>query len=88
VYINYQYTATSTVAKKSTLTNPLLGYAPSFKADIYLPYNGKSMIWTLNNCVANKIGMATKLDDFLIPEFGFDAFADATGNVLTYGLSE
>ena len=32
--------------------------------------------------------MATKLDDFLIPEFGFDAFADATGNVLTYGLSE
>ena len=54
VYINYQYTATSTVAKKSTLTNPLLGYAPSFKADIYLPYNGKSMIWTLNNCVKQK----------------------------------
>ena len=88
VFISYQYTATSTVAKKSTLVNPLLGYAPSFKADIYLPYNGKSLIWTLNNCVASKIGMATKLDDFTIPEFGFEAFADASGNLLTYALSE
>lgn len=88
VFISYQYTAASTVAKKSTLTNPLLGYAPSFKADIYLPYNGKSLIWSLNNCVASKISMATKLDDFTIPEFGFEAFADSAGNVLTYGLSE
>ncbi len=88
VYISFQYTATSTAAKKSTLINPLLGYAPSFKANIYLPFNGKSMIWTLNNCVANKISMATKLDDFMIPDFGFDAFADASGNVLTYALSE
>lgn len=88
VYISFQYTATSTVAKKSTLTNPLLGYAPTFKADIYLPYNGKSLIWTLNNCLASKISLATKLDDFSIPEFGFDAFADASGNVLTYAMSE
>ncbi len=88
VFISYQYTATSTVAKKSTITNPLLGYAPSFKADIYLPYNGKSLIWTLNNCIASKISLATKLDDFAIPEFGFEAFADASGNVLTYAMSE
>ena len=88
VYINYQYTATSTSAKKSTLTNPLLGYAPSFKCDIYLPFAGKSLIWTLNNCIASKISLATKLDDFAVPEFGFDAFADAAGNVLTYALSE
>jgi hypothetical protein len=32
--------------------------------------------------------MATKLDDFVIPEYNFDAFADAAGNVLTYALSE
>ena len=87
-YISFQYTATSTVAKRSTITNPLLGYAPSFKADIYLPYNGKSLIWTLNNCIASKISLATKLDDFAIPEFGFEAFADASGNVMTYALSE
>ena len=88
VFISYQYTATSTVAKKSTLTNALLGYAPSFKADIYLPYNGKSLIVTLNNCIASKMSLATKLDDFTIPDFSFDAFADASGNVLTYALSE
>lgn len=88
VFINYQYTATSTIAKKSTITNPLLGYAPSFRADIYVPFNGKSMIWTLNNCIASKMSIATKLDDFTIPDYAFDAFADASGNVLTYALSE
>jgi hypothetical protein len=55
VYINFQYTATSTTAKKSTLVNPLMGYAPSFRADLYLPYNGKTLIVTANNCVANKL---------------------------------
>jgi hypothetical protein len=88
VYINFQYTATSTTAKKSTLVNPLMGYAPSFRADLYLPYNGKTLIVTANNCVANKLSLATKLDDFVIPEYNFDAFADAAGNVLTYALSE
>jgi hypothetical protein len=88
VYINFQYTATSTSAKKSTLVNPLMGYAPSFRADLYLPYNGKTLIVTANNCVANKLSIATKLDDFVIPEYNFDAFADAAGNVLTYALSE
>jgi hypothetical protein len=58
VYINFQYTATSTTAKKSTLVNALMGYAPSFRADLYLPYNGKSLIITCNNCVANKLSMS------------------------------
>jgi hypothetical protein len=88
VFISFQYTATSTTAKKSTLVNPLMGYAPSFRADLYLPYNGKTLIVTANNCVANKLSLATKLDDFVIPEYNFDAFADASGNVLTYALSE
>lgn len=88
MFINYQYTATSTTAKKSTLTNPLLGYAPSFQADIYVPYAGKSLIITLPNCIASKISIATKLDDFTIPDYTFDAFANAAGNVMTYALSE
>jgi hypothetical protein len=88
VFINFQYTATSTTAKKSTLVNPLLGYAPSFRSDIYLPFNGKSLIITLPNCIASKMSIATKLDDFAIPEYAFDAFADASGNVMTWALSE
>lgn len=88
VSINFQYTATSTTAPKSTIANVQMGYAPTFMADLYLPFNGKSMILTLNSCVATKLNLATKLDDFMIPEFDFEAFADASGNVGTWATTE
>ncbi len=88
VYINYQYTATSTSATKSTVKNLPMGYAPTFSVDLYMPYQGKSMIMTLPNAISSKMAIATKLDDFMIPEFDFEGFADSAGNVLTYALSE
>jgi hypothetical protein len=88
VYINFQYTATSTVAQKSTIANVAMGYAPTFKCDLYNAYNAKALTLTLNSCLATKLTFATKLDDFMISEFDFSAFADGAGNVMTYGLSE
>lgn len=88
VFISYQYTATSTVAKKSTVLNLPMGYAPSFKADIFVPYAGKSLIFTIPNCIASKFGISTKQDDFLVPEFDFEGFADGAGNALYWGVSE
>jgi hypothetical protein len=88
VYINYQYTAASTVAQKSTIANVAMGYAPTFKCDLYNAYSGKALTLTLNSCLATKLTFATKLDDFMISEFDFSAFADGAGNVMTYGLSE
>ena len=87
VYISYQYTATSTTAKKSTVLNVPMGYAPSFRCDIYMPYSGKSLILTLPNCIASKLSMATKLDDFMVPEIDFEAFDSGTG-IGTYATSE
>lgn len=87
-FINYQYSATSTTAKKIQIQSLPMGYAPSFKCDLYLPYQGKSMILSMNNCISSKFSMATKLDDFLVPEFDFEAFADASNNLGTYALSE
>ena len=88
VFINYQYTATSTVAKKSSLINLPMGYAPTFRTDIYMPFQGKAMVWTFPNCISSKLSMATKLDDFMIPEIDADIFADGAGNIGSYGLSE
>lgn len=87
VYINFQYTATSTTAKKSTALNLPMGYAPTFRCDVYMPYQGKSLIWTFGNCISSKLSMATKLDDFMVPEIDFEAFDTGTG-VMTYALSE
>lgn len=88
VFINYQYTATSTTAKKSALLSLPMGYAPAFRCDVYVPYSGKNAIFTFPNCVANKLSLATKLDDFMVPEIDFDVFADASNNLGTYAFSE
>jgi hypothetical protein len=88
VFINYEYTYTSAVAKQSTVNNLPMGYAPSFRADILMPYAGKSAVFTFYSCLASKLSLATKLDDFVIPEIDFDCFADATGRVFTWSLSE
>ena len=88
VFISYQYAATSTTAQKSTVLNVPMGYAPTFRAELSVPFNGKSLVFSLPNCVSTKLSMATKLDDFAVPEFDFSAFADASGNVLTYAISD
>lgn len=88
VFISYQYIATSTVAKKSNLLSLAMGNAPSFRTDIVMLFGGKQLVWTFPNCVASKLSMATKLDDFTIPEMDADVFADAAGNIGSYGLSE
>lgn len=88
VFINYQYTATSTSAQKSTVQNVLMGYAPTFQADLFGAYGGKQMIISLPACISTKLSLATKLDDFMLPSFDFEAFADASGNVLTYSVTD
>lgn len=87
VLISYSYTAT-TGGTKSTVANLPMGYAPTFSVDLNLDYNGKKATVQLPNCTSDKLTIATKLDDFAVPEFSFQAFADSTGNVMSYSFSE
>jgi hypothetical protein len=88
VFISYQYTATSTTAKKSTVMNLPMGAAPAWRCDLSNGFQGGQTALSLYKCISTKLGLATKLDDFLIPEMDFSAFADATGKVLDWGTSE
>jgi len=88
VFIDYQYTATSTTAKKSVVTNLLMGQAPTFRCDLKIPRLPKALVFTFNNCISNKFSIASKQDDFIIPEFDFDIFADPNGNIMTWGSSD
>lgn len=88
VRISFQYTATSTVAKMLTVTNVLMGNSPQFRVDLLQTYNGKQFVLTLPACVGTKFTIATKLDDFMVPEFDFMAFADAAGNVAYLATAE
>lgn len=88
VFINYEYTASSTAAKSMSLVNQPMGYAPTFMAVLSQPYQGKNLHIRLAQCVSKKLSFAAKNDDFVIPELDFDCFADNAGNVATIGTSE
>jgi hypothetical protein len=88
MFINYEYTAVSTSAQKSTVNNLLMGYAPSFRCELSTPYAGQQMTVTLYNCISSKLTFSTKQDDFMVPEFDFDVFANGSNQVMTYALSE
>jgi hypothetical protein len=88
VFISFRYTATSTVAKKQTMRNMTLGYQPSFEAALVVPYNNKNFTMRLPNCVSNKLSLATKLEDFTVPDFEAEAFDDGSGNVGYWSTSE
>jgi len=88
VFINFKYEATVANSKKSTVVAEPMGYTPTFELDLYMPYKGKSLILHLYSCVCPKLSLSSKLDDFTLPEFDFEGFADEAGNVMDYSLSE
>jgi hypothetical protein len=88
VFISFQYSATSTVAKTSTVMNLPMGNAPTFRCDFFNSFGGKGITLSLFACMSNKLHLATKADDFLIPEFDFEAYADPAGRVLQWGTAE
>jgi hypothetical protein len=88
VYIAFQYTATSTTAKKGTIQSMVMGPAPKFRTDVSVPYGSKVLTLTFLNCVSSKLSLATKQDDFMVPEMDIDAIGDAVGNVGLWSISE
>lgn len=88
VYISYSYTATVAGSKKISVQNQILGNVPTFKATFSMPYKGKQATIILPACTSTKLGFATKLDDYLMPNFEFSAYADATGKVVDMAFNE
>lgn len=85
VQVSYSYTDASNGAT-ITIANQLLGSAPTFKLVMTETFNSNKLNLQLNACMSNKFTMATKLEDFTIPEFDFQAFADASNNIGTLSL--
>ncbi len=88
VYIDFNYTATSTVAQKLVVQNQLMGQAPYFQLDIKIPSPlGGAVNVTFPNCVSTKFTFASKLDDFIYPEFDMSAFAPGQTSPMTISWS-
>lgn len=91
ILISYTYSISSTAeppGQKLTVSNPLLGTTPVFKAKFFTTYQNQSVSLQLNACTSSKLSFQTKLEDFVMPEFDFSCFADASNNVMTWSFSE
>lgn len=91
VLISYQYSA-SAAGQKLTLTNPSLGANPVFQVALFtqatLVSGVQNSTLNLHACISDKLSIATKLDDWMIPEFDFSAFADASNTVFDWSFSQ
>lgn len=86
VLITYTYSLSS--GQQFTVQNQLSGTTPVFKAKFYTTYQNQSVSLQLNACTSSKLSFQTKLEDFVMPEFDFSCFADASNNVMTWSFSE
>jgi hypothetical protein len=71
----------------------LSGTTPVFSVILATKYaapgqTAKPLYLNLFACTSDKLSMATKMDDFMIPEFDFQVMANSTGGVGNLALGE
>lgn len=86
VLINYTYTTTSG-AQKIAISNQLMGSGPVFQMNLAETYQSNVLNIQLNQCMATKLSIPLKNEDFTIPDFEFSAFADSSGNIGNFTTS-
>jgi hypothetical protein len=79
VLISYNYTTTTT-GFSLAIGNPLLGPTQTFGLNVMCtdPVTNKVGTYQIYNAVIAKFAMATKLSDFAMPEYDYEAFANAS----------
>jgi hypothetical protein len=80
----YTSTITTATSQKLIVTNQPIGFTPTFQLDYYTSLSqptAEPYAVRVFNCVAAKLSMGFKLEDFMMPEFDFDVFANPAGQV-------
>lgn len=88
VFIDYVYGTTTaptgrTSGRRFSVINQPMGYQPRFTVDLQTQYAGKTFYVRYPNVVGTKLSRTAKNDDWLIPEFDMEAFAD-DNDVISY----
>ncbi|MBZ5508960.1 MAG: hypothetical protein LAO78_26165 [Acidobacteriia bacterium] len=81
VAISYTFTAAAS-GTSMKISNQLMGFAPTIQVLLETVYNNNQFNVLLYSVVASKLSFTTKQEDFIIPEFDFEAFANAAGQVI------
>lgn len=79
LFVNYLYSATT--GFNIVIGNPFMGTTPQFKVTLFQPFEGNQVVLVLNKCVSSRLTFPTRIDDYVIQDLDFSAFADAGGTV-------
>lgn len=80
--------AVASVGVTQSISNQLMGYQPVISITFRTIFLGQEAILFLYAGVVGKLNLASKLDDFTIPEIDFECFANAAGKVLDIYAAE
>lgn len=78
--LNYLYEATASGGSLD-IGNQLMGNTPKFQLILSQVYNSQNFTLILYSCVADKLSLPLKQDDYLIADLSGQAFADAANRV-------
>jgi hypothetical protein len=78
--ISYNYTDTGN-GSNIVLANQLLGSAPQFLIVLTETFQTNKLTLQLNACMSSKLTLNSKLEDFWVQDFDFQAFADSANNI-------
>lgn len=87
VLLDYAYTVSGT-GQRLIINNQLMGVTPTFALVIPISYAGKALSLRFNRVVSSKMTLATKQEDFLVPDVDFKCFADAANQIGTLSFAE
>jgi hypothetical protein len=80
ILVNYTYTQNSPMANIA-IGNPFMGTTPRFQVTLYQPFENTQTVLQLYSCVSSRLTFPTRIDDYVIQDLDFSAFANAAGNV-------
>lgn len=90
--VYYQYTTSTSGQNKIVLANQLTGAVPVFELALKGSFThfgvAKDIVMKLNACASSKLSLPFSNQKFAIAEFDFQAFADASNNIGTIGMTE
>lgn len=87
VLLNYSYTQT-TSGGRITAVNQLMGSAPVFKLVLGNQFGGNGLSLVIYQCIATKLSLTFKNEDWMIPEMDFSAFANSAGQYSDWSSDE
>lgn len=86
ILLNYLWTNAS-VGHTLNVGNPFMGTTPKFIGVFSDTYESQSIVVQLYACVATKLTMPTKIDDYMIPDIDFSAYQNAAGQTVSISVN-